>query len=131
MPSYDNDREVVLVAAIFGANASGKSNLLDGLRLISTMVRGWETREPRSGIPRNPSRLEPKSLLEPSSFAVELILDGVHHTYGSQSMTSESPASGCTAILAVADACYSTGRASQSTSGHPCGAPVRRSSKTS
>lgn len=28
MPAYDNDREVVPVAAVFGANASGKSNLL-------------------------------------------------------------------------------------------------------
>jgi AAA15 family ATPase/GTPase len=29
MPSYDNDWDVVPVAAILGANASGKSNLLD------------------------------------------------------------------------------------------------------
>jgi uncharacterized protein len=82
MPSYDNDRDVVPVAAVFGANASGKSNLLDGLRLMSTLVRGWGTREPGSGIPRSPFRLEPKSLLEPSSFAVELVLDGVHYVYG-------------------------------------------------
>lgn len=82
MPSYDNVREVVPVAAVFGANASGKSNLLDGLRLMSTSVRGWELREPRSGFPRNPFRLEPKSLLEPSSFAVELVLDGVRYVYG-------------------------------------------------
>jgi uncharacterized protein len=27
MPSYDNDREVVPVAAVFGANASGKTTL--------------------------------------------------------------------------------------------------------
>jgi uncharacterized protein len=39
MPSYDNDRDVVPVAAVFGANASGKSNLLDGLRLMYTLVR--------------------------------------------------------------------------------------------
>ncbi|HEY6422550.1 MAG TPA: ATP-binding protein [Pseudonocardiaceae bacterium] len=82
MPSYDNDRDVVPVAAVFGANASGKSNLLDGLRLVSDLVRGWGTREPRSGIPRSPFRLEPKSLLEPSSFQVELVLDGVRYAYG-------------------------------------------------
>ena len=28
MPSYDDDREVVPVAVVFGANASGKSNLM-------------------------------------------------------------------------------------------------------
>jgi uncharacterized protein len=82
MPSYGNDRDVVRVAAMFGANASGKSNLFDGLRLMSTLVRGWGTREPGSGIPRSPFRLAPKSLLEPSSFAVELVLDGVRYVYG-------------------------------------------------
>lgn len=82
MPSYGNDRDVVRVAAVFGANASGKSNLLDGLRLMSTLVRGWSTREPGSGIERSPFRLAPKSLLEPSSFAVELVLDGVRYVYG-------------------------------------------------
>lgn len=82
MPSYDNDRDVVPVAAVFGANASGKSNLLDGLRLMSELVRGWGTREPGSGIPRTPFRLDPRSLLESSSFAVELVLDGVRYVYG-------------------------------------------------
>ncbi|MGH3832047.1 MAG: AAA family ATPase, partial [Pseudonocardiaceae bacterium] len=82
MPSYDNDRDVVPVAAVFGANASGKSNLLNGLQLMSTLVRGWGTREPRSSIPRSPFRLAPKSLFEPSSFAVELVLDGVRYAYG-------------------------------------------------
>lgn len=82
MPSYDNDRDVVPVAAVFGANASGKSNLLDGLRLMSTLVKSWGTREPGSGIPRRPFRLEPESLLEPSSFAVELVLGGVRFVYG-------------------------------------------------
>lgn len=82
MPSYDNDRSVVPVAAVYGANASGKSNLLDGLWLMQTLVRGWGTREPGSGIPRSPFKLEPKSLLEPSNFAVELVLDEVRYDYG-------------------------------------------------
>jgi len=81
-PSYSNDREVVPVAAVLGANASGKSNLLDGLRLMSTLVRGWGDREPGSGIPRAPFRLEPASLLEPTSFAVKLVLNGVLYNYG-------------------------------------------------
>ncbi len=82
MPSYDNDREVVPVAAVFGANASGKSNLVDGLRLMVNLVRGWGTREPDSGIPRKPFRLDRESLLEPSRFQVELILEGVRFIYG-------------------------------------------------
>lgn len=82
MPSYDNDREVVPVAAVFGANASGKSNLIDGLRLMLNLVRGWGRREPYSGIPRSPFRLDRESLLEPSRFEVELVLEGVRYTYG-------------------------------------------------
>lgn len=82
MPSYDNDREVVPVAAVFGANASGKSNLIDGLRLMLSLVRGWGRREPDSGIPRSPFRLERESLLEPSRFEVELVLEGVRYVYG-------------------------------------------------
>ena len=82
MPAYDNDRDVVPVAAVFGTNASGKSNLLDGLRLMSTLVGEWGSREPGSGVPRSPFRLEPKSLLEPSTFAVEVVLDSVRYTYG-------------------------------------------------
>lgn len=82
MPSYDNDRDVMPVAAVFGANASGKSNLLDGLRLMSDLVRGWGMREPGSGIPRSPFRLEPRSLLKQSSFSIELVHDGVRYAYG-------------------------------------------------
>jgi uncharacterized protein len=55
MPSYDNDRDVVPVAAVFGANASGKSNLLSGLRLMSNLVQGWGTPKLGSGIPGSPS----------------------------------------------------------------------------
>ncbi len=82
MPSYDNDGDVVPVAAVFGANASGKSNLFNGLKFMSSFIVGWGTREPRSGIPRSPFRLESKSLLEPSSFTVELVLKGIRYVYG-------------------------------------------------
>ncbi|MGH3824140.1 MAG: AAA family ATPase [Pseudonocardiaceae bacterium] len=82
MPSYDNDRDVVLLAAVFGANASGKSNLVDGLRLMWNLVRGWGRREPDSGIPRRPFRLERESLLKPSRFEIELVLEGVRYIYG-------------------------------------------------
>lgn len=81
-PSYDNDREVVPVAAVFGANASGKSNLIGGLQLMSRLVRGWGKREPGSGIPRSPFRLEPRSLLEPSTFEIELVLAAGRYVYG-------------------------------------------------
>lgn len=34
LPAYDKHRAVVPVAALYGANASGKSNVLDALRMM-------------------------------------------------------------------------------------------------
>ncbi|MGH3996910.1 MAG: AAA family ATPase, partial [Pseudonocardiaceae bacterium] len=89
MPSQDNDRNVVPVTAVYGANASGKSNLLDGLQLMSNLVQRWSTREPQGWrtpeprpIQRTPFRLQSKWLLEPSSFAVELVLGEMRYDYG-------------------------------------------------
>jgi hypothetical protein len=63
------------VAAIFGANASGKSNLLDGLRFTQhAVLASFAEWEPGFGIPRTPFRLDVA--------APELALDGVHHLYG-------------------------------------------------
>jgi hypothetical protein len=82
LPAYDKARSVVPVTAIFGANASGKSNLLDALRWFRSAVRGSFGWEPGAEIPREPFRLDPDFLAAPSTFAVDLLLDGVSYTYG-------------------------------------------------
>jgi AAA15 family ATPase/GTPase len=83
LPVYDHGRPVQPVTAIYGANASGKSNLLDGLAFMEEAVRSSYARwEPNSGIPRKPFRLDPAARDEPSHFVVDLELDGVRYTYG-------------------------------------------------
>lgn len=83
LPVYDHDRAVQPVTAIYGANASGKSNLLDGLAFMEEAVKSSYARwEPNSGIPRKPFRLDPATRDEPSHFVVDLELDGVRYTYG-------------------------------------------------
>lgn len=83
LPAYDKNRSVVPVAAIFGANASGKSNLLDALAFMQTAVRtSYRSWEPGTGIPRHPFRLDPRYINEESLFAVDVTLDGVRSTYG-------------------------------------------------
>jgi uncharacterized protein len=82
---YGPDRgAAVTVAAIYGANASGKSNLLDAIRFMHDAVteqkRGWQA--DTKDIPRMPFRLDSDSRSAPSSFAVELLLDGVRYNYG-------------------------------------------------
>ncbi|MFF5296306.1 AAA family ATPase [Paractinoplanes globisporus] len=89
MPAYDKERPVVPVAAVFGANASGKSNLLDALRWMQSAVReSFRVWEADSGIPRVRYRLDDDES-QPSSFVADLVLDGVQWVYGF-SVTSEA-----------------------------------------
>jgi hypothetical protein len=83
LPAYDKSRRAIPVAAIYGANASGKSNLLDGLRFVANAVTGsFADWKPGTGVPRKPFRLDPAASAQPSLFVVELMLDGVRYTYG-------------------------------------------------
>lgn len=83
MPAYSKDREVLPVAAIYGANASGKSNLLDGLRFMAEAVReSFASWAPEGGVPRRPFKLDPAHRSEPSVFVVELVTASVRYTYG-------------------------------------------------
>ena len=83
LPAYDKSKPVVPVAAIFGGNASGKSNLLDSLRWMQgAVLHSYARWEADSGVPRVPLRLDIDASLKPSAFVVDLILDGVQHVYG-------------------------------------------------
>jgi uncharacterized protein len=73
----------VSVAGIFGANASGKSNLIDAFAYMRMLVgRSDRDVEPGFGIERRPFRLDPEIATYPSSYAVDLRLDRIRYTYG-------------------------------------------------
>ncbi len=77
------DLGLVRVAAIYGANASGKSNVIKALAYMSSAVQNSQRRwAPEGPIPREPFLLFPQSKLDPSSFDVDLLLDGVRFHYG-------------------------------------------------
>ncbi|GLZ29804.1 hypothetical protein Lesp02_19940 [Lentzea sp. NBRC 105346] len=83
MPAYAKDRLALPVAAVYGANASGKSNLLDGLRFMASAVRdSFASWRPDGGVPRRPFKLDAAALAEPSVFVAEFIEAGVRYTYG-------------------------------------------------
>jgi hypothetical protein len=71
------------VAGIFGANASGKTNVLRALDDMRDLVL-WSFRhgDPTGGISQRPFQLDPAAERSPSSFEIELVLDGVRHEYG-------------------------------------------------
>lgn len=70
---------VLTVAGIYGPNASGKSNVLDGLAWLSmavaTSLRGWE-----DYVPREAHRLG-NGPVSPSEFDLDLVAKGVRYGY--------------------------------------------------
>jgi hypothetical protein len=77
-------REHVLpVAGIFGANASGKSNVVRAMDFAQSVVveshQYWLPEEP---IPRWPFRLDTDSRMAPSAFVFDFMHDQVRYEYG-------------------------------------------------
>ena len=74
---------VLPVAGIFGANASGKSTILRAMADMRRIVlRSFRGGDQESKLPRQPFLLHSEGTERPSSFAVDLILDGVRWQYG-------------------------------------------------
>lgn len=74
---------VLPVAAVFGANGSGKSNLLkvmDDMR--GHVLHSFRLGDPEGGIPRRPFVLDARTRDEPTSFEIDVVLDGVRYEYG-------------------------------------------------
>ncbi len=77
-------REGVLpVAAIYGANASGKTNVLRALQFMANAVlsshKNWA---PDAPIPVDPFAADEASKRAPSRFVVDFFVDGKRHQYG-------------------------------------------------
>jgi hypothetical protein len=74
---------VLPVAGVFGANASGKSNILkvmDDMR--SHVLHSFRHGDPTGGVPRRPFLLDRQSRTAPSRFEIDLVLEGIRHEYG-------------------------------------------------
>lgn len=70
-------------AAIYGANASGKSNLIFGLSTMSNLVRhSTALNDVQFAALYTPFRLDPEAATQPTEFEVNLLLDGVRYEYG-------------------------------------------------
>jgi len=77
------DLDLLRVAAIYGPNASGKSNVLSALEFMHAAVAGshgdWE---PEGAIPTEPFALDPAARSRPSFFEADVLIDGVRYQYG-------------------------------------------------
>jgi len=74
---------VLPVAGVFGANASGKTNILRAMDDMRTHVlQSFRTGSPTGGIPRRPYLLDASSRSAPSRYEIDLVLAGIRHEYG-------------------------------------------------
>src|SRR4030095_1213852 len=71
------------VAAIYGANAAGKSNLLDAIYFVVEAVRHSATTwAENKSFPFRPFRLAEAAKTSPSFYELSIIVDGVRYDYG-------------------------------------------------
>ena len=74
--------DLLRVAAIYGANASGKTNVLKALSFMCSTVRNSHSKwDPEAKINRQPFRLN-QSEGKPSSFEIEFLVSGTPYRYG-------------------------------------------------
>jgi AAA15 family ATPase/GTPase len=69
-------------AVLYGANASGKSNLLRGLALMRGLVVESAALQPGHAFNVQSFRLDPNTAQEPTLFEVTIALDGIRYQYG-------------------------------------------------
>lgn len=72
--------DTLRTALLYGANASGKSNLVRAMEFAQDFI--IEGTHPRAKIPVKPFRLKKSCLLQPSRFEFEFIINGQGYAYG-------------------------------------------------
>lgn len=74
---------VLPVLALYGANASGKSNLLHALaRLRSLVVGSFQRKSDDAELPFRPFKLDDESADRPTELELDFVLDGVRYQFG-------------------------------------------------
>ena len=74
---------VLPAVGVFGANGSGKSNLLKSMDdMRAHVLNSFRLGDPEGRIPRRPFLLSQVSRQQPSRFEIDLVLEGIRHEYG-------------------------------------------------
>ncbi len=70
-------------AAIYGANASGKSNLVEAINFLERFVRKSVTKiQPGDSTGAQPFKLDRDSVKKPSRFEITFVAEGVRYVFG-------------------------------------------------
>src|SRR3954451_549597 len=76
------ERGTLRAAAIYGPNASGKSNLLLAMRFMSNAVQNSQRTWPPEGVPRERFLLDENSATTPSLFEADVAINSERYIYG-------------------------------------------------
>jgi AAA15 family ATPase/GTPase len=77
-------------AAIYGANASGKSNIIKALYEFKEFVKNSTDNKPNDSITLfNPFKLNKKNINKPSSFSIDILIDNVLYVYSVEVFRNE------------------------------------------
>jgi len=77
-----NDKKILKTAAIYGANASGKTNLFKILTVIILMLRSSNNADINAKLPIIPFKFDKESRNKPSEFEIKFILENIRYVYG-------------------------------------------------
>ena len=78
----DGSKKYLKSAVLYGANASGKSNVLNAFWFLVNYVLTSHNQQLHMPIGRIPFKFHPETLGQPSSFEVIFTADGIRYTYG-------------------------------------------------
>ncbi|WP_371783924.1 AAA family ATPase [Streptosporangium subroseum] len=82
-PRVSDVPSTVSVAGVYGANASGKSNLLDAMSWMLHAILSSQTKWAHDGgVPRHPFLLSADGSGSPSFFEIDFVHEGVRYSYG-------------------------------------------------
>ena len=77
-----NDRKILKTGAIYGANASGKSNLFKALRTISLMLKNSNNIDINATLPIIPFKFDNDYITKASEFEIKFIINNIRYVYG-------------------------------------------------
>ena len=77
-----NERRILKTAALYGANASGKSNLFKILNFVLFMLKTSNSTDVNAKLPIVPFKFNKEMRNKPSEFEIKFVVDDVRYVYG-------------------------------------------------
>lgn len=77
-----NDKKILKTSAIYGPNASGKSNLFKILTTVILMLRNSNNADMNTKLPITPFKFDKEYKNKPSKFEIKFIVNNIRYVYG-------------------------------------------------